>query len=111
MKKSKNKVIEPKKRNTYSLDIKASAKRFYLIGLTLQEISKLIDAPVRTIEKWQIAENWKQLKETTSIQNKALDLKLSGKTYKEISTMINKSTATIWRYIKTAKNDRTNGTK
>lgn len=111
MKKSKKNTVLPKKRNTYTLDIKASAKRFYLIGLTLQEISKLIDAPTRTIEKWQIAENWKQLKETTSIQNKALDLKDSGKTDKEISALLNKSTATIWRYIKTAKNNRTNGTK
>lgn len=100
-----------KKRNTYTLDIKASAKRFYLIGLTLQEISKLIDAPARTIEKWQIAENWKQLKETTPIQTKALDLKETGKTYKEIATMLNKSTTTIWRYITIAKNDRTNRTK
>ncbi|REG93007.1 terminase gpP N-terminus-related DNA-binding protein [Flavobacterium aquicola] len=111
MKKSKKKSVIPKKRNTYSLDQKASAKRFYLMGLTLQEISKLIDAPVRTIEKWQIAESWKQLKETTSIQHKALDLKESGKTDKEISTLLNRSTVTIWRYINTAKKDRTNGTK
>lgn len=106
----KNTVIQ-KKRNTYSLDIKASAKRFYLIGLTIQEIGKLIDAPVRTIEKWQIAENWKQLKETTPVKNKALELKESGKTYKEISMMLNKSPATIWRYLTTAKKNRTNGTK
>lgn len=111
MKKSKKNPVIPKKRSTYSLDIKASAKRFYLVGLTLQEISKLIDAPARTIEKWQIAENWKQLKESTPIQNKALDLKESGKTDKEISALLNKSTVTIWRYIKTAKNNRTNGTK
>lgn len=111
MKKSKKSKVIQKKRNTYSLDIKASAKRFYLIGLTLQEISKLIDAPVRTIEKWQIAESWKELRETTPIQNKALDLKESGKTYKEIATMLNKSNATIWRYINTAKNDRTNEAK
>jgi DNA-directed RNA polymerase specialized sigma24 family protein len=111
MKKSKSNTKIIKTRTTYTLDIKASAKRFYLIGLTLQEISKLIDAPVRTIENWQITENWKQLKETTPIQKKALDLKDSGKTYKEISTMLNKSKATIWRYITTAKNDRSNGTK
>lgn len=111
MKKSKKTPNTIKTRNTYTLDIKADAKRFYLMGLTLQEISKLIDAPTRTIEKWQIAENWKQLKEATPIQKKALDLKESGKTYKEISMMLNKSTATIWRYLKTAKNDRTNATK
>lgn len=111
MKKTKKKQVEPKQRNTYTLDDKASAKRYYLIGLTLQEISKLISAPVRTIEKWQIGENWKQLRETNQIHTKALDLHLSGKTYKEIATLLNKSTATIWRYITTAKNERTDATK
>lgn len=111
MKKSKSNTKIVKTRTTYTLEIKASAKRFYLIGLTLQEISKLVDAPVRTIENWQIAENWKQLKETTPVKGKALELKESGKTYKEISNLLNKSRATVWRYITTAKNDRTNGTK
>ncbi|QZL00100.1 helix-turn-helix domain-containing protein [Flavobacterium psychrophilum] len=111
MKTSKKKPVEPKQRNTYTLDDKASAKRYYLIGLTLQEISKLIDAPVRTIEKWQISENWKQLRETNKIHSKALDLYISGKTYKEIATLLNKSTATIWRYLTTAKLERKNETK
>ena len=109
MKKSKKNPGIPKKRNTYSLDIKASAKRFYLMGLTLQEISKLIDAPTRTIEKWQIAENWKELRETTQIHTKALDLQLSGKTYQEIAILLNKSTATVWRYLTIAKNIKENG--
>ncbi|TRX37870.1 hypothetical protein FNW52_02935 [Flavobacterium sp. ZT3R18] len=111
MKKAKKKQVETKQRKTYTLDDKASAKRYYLIGLTLQEISKLINAPVRTIEKWQIAENWKQLRETNQIHSKALDLYVSGKTYKEIATLLNKSTATVWRYLTTAKNERTNGIK
>lgn len=106
MKKPQKKKVEPKQRNSYTLEHKANAKRYYLIGLTLQEISKLINAPVRTIEKWQIAENWKGLRETSQIQTKALDLYLSGKTYKQIASILNKSTATIWRYLKTAKNER-----
>ena len=106
------KATEPKKKRlSYSLDDKANAKRYYLIGLTLNEISKLIDAPVRTIEKWQIAENWKQLRATSQIQIKALDLFLSGKTYKEISKLLNISTATVWRYLNTAKNERKNPTE
>jgi DNA-directed RNA polymerase specialized sigma24 family protein len=110
MKKIKKKAVEPKQRKTYTLDLKASAKRYYLIGLTLQEISKLIDAPVRTVEKWQIAENWKQLRETSQIELKALDLHLSGKTYKEIGSLLNISLATVWRYLKTAKTIKENGT-
>ena len=107
MKKPKSKSIQiPKKqRLTYTLDIKANAKRYYLIGLTLNEISKLISAPVRTIEKWQIAENWKEQREITAIQTKAYDLHLSGKTYKEIAQTLNKSTATVWRYLNKVKNE------
>lgn len=100
-----------KQRLTYTLDDKANAKRYYLIGLTLNEISKLINAPVRTLEKWQIAENWKQLRETKTIHSKTLDLYLGGKTYKEISKLLNISTATVWRYLNTAKNERKNATE
>lgn len=106
MKKTKKKPNQTRHRNIYTLDIKATAKRYYLIGLTLQEIGKIIDAPVRTIEKWQIAENWKELREITQIEIKVLDLHVSGKTYKEIATLLNKSTATVWRYLKKAKNDK-----
>jgi uncharacterized protein YjcR len=106
MKKAKKKQVEPKQRNTYTLDEKGNAKRYYLIGLTLIEISTLSDAPVRTIEKWQIIESWKQQRETTQIHIKANDLYLSGKTYKEIATILNKSTATIWRYLTTVRNER-----
>ena len=111
MKKPEKKPVQKKQRLTYTLDDKASAKRYYLIGLTLKEISKLINAPVRTLEKWQTTENWKQLRETKTIHTKALDLYLSGKTYKEISKLLNISTATVWRYLNTAKNERKNATE
>ncbi|MBF7093595.1 helix-turn-helix domain-containing protein [Flavobacterium sp. ALJ2] len=94
-------------RNTYTLEVKANAKRLYLIGLTLTEISKITEAPVRTIEKWQIAEKWKEQRETT-LGKKILDLHLSGKTYKDISAILNKSTPTIWRYLKIARNEVNN---
>lgn len=105
MKKTKIKPVVVKQRNTYTLETKANAKRLYLIGLTLLEIGKITDAPVRTIEKWQIADNWKQLKETTAVHLKALDLYNSGKTQKQIAKILNKSLPTIGRYIKTARNE------
>lgn len=105
MKKAKKKQIPPKKRKTYSLDEKANAKRLYLIGLTLLEISKVVNAPVRTVEKWQIADNWKSERETTAVHQKALDMFNSGKTQSEISKTLNKSVPTIARYIKKARNE------
>jgi transposase len=106
--KNSSKKAVKQQRRTYSLDEKASAKRYYLIGLSLQEISKLVDAPIRTIEKWQLSENWKQLRETKQVHIKAYELYLGGKTYKEISMLLNKSTATIWRYLKIAKQNKSN---
>jgi uncharacterized protein YjcR len=99
------KTTETKQRNTYTMETKANAKRLYLIGLTLVEISKITEAPVRTIEKWQISDNWKQQREITAIEKKALELFNSGKTYKEIAKILNKSLPTIGRYIKTARNE------
>lgn len=105
MKKAKKKPTTHKQRNNYTLDIKANAFRLYLIGLTLNEISKIVDAPVRTVEKWQIAEKWKSKRETKPVYLKALDLYESGKSYKEIGIILNKSLPTIARYIKNARNE------
>jgi DNA-directed RNA polymerase specialized sigma24 family protein len=105
MKKTKKKPTAPKQRQTYTLDTKANALRLYLIGLTLSEISKIVDAPVRTIEKWYISDNWKPQRETKEVHLKALDLYDSGKTYKEVAKILNKSLPTIGRYIKIARNE------
>jgi DNA-binding CsgD family transcriptional regulator len=103
MKTTKKKKVAPKTKNTYSLDDKASAKRYYLLGLTLNEISKLTNAPARTIEKWQIAEKWKLLREIKPIESKALDLFNNGKSYTEIAVLLKISKATVWRYLNKAK--------
>ena len=103
----KNKTTAPKQRQTYTLDTKANALRLYLIGLTLSEISKIVDAPVRTIEKWYILDNWKNQRETKAVHLKALELYESGKTYKAVAKILNKSLPTIGRYIKIARNEKT----
>lgn len=103
-----NKTTEKANRNSYTLEDKANAKRYYLIGLTMNEISKLIDAPVRTIEKWQIAENWKQQRESNSIQQRTNELFISGKTYTEIGAILKISKATVWRYLKNVRHEKNN---
>jgi hypothetical protein len=110
MKKATKKAVQKKQRNTYTLEAKAKAKKYYIIGLPLSDISKIVDAPIRTLEKWYIVENWKELRENKSIHSKALDLHTKGKTYKEIAILLNISTATVWRYITTAKTNKENGT-
>ena len=103
MKKVK-KPVQKKQRNTYTLEDKAKAKKYYLIGLSILEIGKMIDAPFRTVEKWYIAENWKSQRETTPIKTKANDLFCSGLNYEQIAKALNKSKSTISRYLKEVRN-------
>lgn len=107
--KKKNLKPEPvKQKNTYSLDDKARALKYYLIGLTLKEVGKLTDTPFRTIEKWYLLENWKIKKETEPIQKKVIELYDTGMSYNEISKLIGKSKATVYRYLKNMRNETNN---
>ena len=106
MKKKETTPPVKKQKLSYSLEVKANAKRYYILGLNLKEISKLIDAPVRTLEHWQKIENWHDLKQTNNIECKALDLYLSGKTYKEVAQILKISLPTVARYLSNEKKNR-----
>ena len=108
MKKQNKKQPDTVKRKSYTLDDKAKAKKYYLIGLSLLEIGKITDTPFRTVEKWYIAEKWKTQRETTPIKVKANDLYNSGLSYIKISLMLGKSKSTISRYLKSVRNEATN---
>lgn len=108
MSKTKKKLPDPRQRNSYTLDEKAKAKKYYLIGLSLVEVGKITDTPFRTIEKWYIAENWKSQRETTPIKTKANDLFNAGMSYKEIAGTLGKSQSTISRYLKKVRNENNN---
>lgn len=108
MRKTKKKLPEVKQRNSYTLDEKAKAKKYYLIGLSLVEVGKITDTPFRTVEKWYIAENWKAQREITPIKTKANDLFNSGMSYKEIAVTLGKSQSTVSRYLKTVRNENNN---
>ena len=69
-----------KQRNKYTGDQKKDAKKYYLMGLNLTEISKLLDGcPVRTLEKWQQADNWTALKKPENIKHQTMKLHKSKK--------------------------------
>jgi len=98
MRNTKKKAVQP--RNKYTADDKAKARKYYLMGLNLQEISLLLGGcPVRTLEKWQTAEQWTKLKHLENIEIKAYELHQAGKSYKQIATMLGISNVTVWRYI------------
>ncbi len=94
-----------KQRRFYSSETKQKALRYYLIGLSLPEISKLLDGiSIRTIEGWQAKEGWTKTTTTFNIKQRVYDLYQTGKTYKEISKILLISNPTIYRYIKEIKN-------
>ncbi|MBN2868787.1 MAG: helix-turn-helix domain-containing protein [Flavobacteriaceae bacterium] len=93
-----------KQRNKYTTEHKENARKYYLMGLNLHEISKLIDdCPVRTLEKWQQSDKWTELKQPESIKFRTLELHESGKSYSEIAEILKISRVTVWRYIKEAR--------
>lgn len=95
------KTTKPRKK--YTIEQKDQARKYYLMGLNLHDISKLLDnCPVRTLEKWQLSEKWTELKQPENIKLRALELSESGKSYSEIAEILKISRVTVWRYIKQA---------
>ncbi len=103
----KNQNQNPKpQRQKYTPEQRENARRYYLRGLYLPEISKIMDIPVRTLEKWQSAEKWTLIKECPEIKKRAYDLRKSGNTVKQVSDILNISPTTIWRYCNDARNEK-----
>lgn len=93
-----------KQRNKYNLEHREKARKYYLMGLNLHEISKLLDGcPVRTIEKWQQAEKWTEQKKPDNIKFRVKELFDNGKTYQEISNLLQIGYTSVWRYLKEAR--------
>jgi uncharacterized protein YjcR len=98
----------PSARVKHSAETKETARKMYLRGLYLTEISVLCNVPQRTLEKWQTSEKWTLLKDTPEIKRRAYELSKGGRTYKEIAHVLKINTVTVWRYIKTVENEKFN---
>lgn len=95
---------QARQRNTYTAEQREKARKYYLMGLNMEEISKLLDGvPIRTLEKWQISEQWTALKNSKPIKMRAFELKQAGKTMDEICKILEISRATAFRYINEVK--------
>lgn len=91
-------------RKKYTPEHRETARKYYLMGLNLNEISKLMDGcPVRTLEKWQKNYFWTELKHLTNIKAKAYELSQAGKTLNEVARILQVSRSTVSRYINTQK--------
>ena len=102
MKKTKKQTVT--QRNKYTFGDRETAKKYYLMGLNLQEVSKLMDGiPVRTLEKWQQSEKWTAIKEVEPIKERVLSLQRAGRSYSEIAELLKINRVTVWRWLKQAK--------
>ncbi|PRB03062.1 hypothetical protein CQ046_10935 [Chryseobacterium sp. MYb7] len=88
------------KKKSYTESERDAARKYYIMGLNLCEVSKLIDIPRRTLEKWHQKESWKKQKESGNLRAKAIELRQKGYTIESISEMLKISRTTIWRYCK-----------
>jgi len=103
----KKKITRPQKRTKWTAEHKAKAFHYYMIGLNLSEISKLVDnCPVRTLENWQQAEKWTEQKHFQGIKQKAYEMHQAGETYEQIAKTLKKGRVTVWRYITSVKEQR-----
>lgn len=78
----------------------AEAYRYYVMGLNCQEIGKLLDLSVRTIERYMQAGGWKEATNGKTIEAKAYELHESGKTYAEVAKVLRVSKGTVFNYLK-----------
>ncbi|MFI3304802.1 MAG: helix-turn-helix domain-containing protein [Rikenellaceae bacterium] len=103
---AKNKTQTPRQR--YTAEHHETARKMYLRGLYLSEIGVLLSIPVRTLEKWYTLGRWSLLKGCPDIKKRALELKRSGRTAKEVAEILQINPSTVFRWIKTAKNENNN---
>lgn len=102
----KQKQVLKAKRQNYTPEQRENARKYYLRGLYIPEISKLMDIPTRTLEKWQQSGKWTLIKDCPEIKKRVYELRNSGHTVKQVSEMLNLSPTTIWRYCNIVRNEK-----
>jgi uncharacterized protein YjcR len=97
--------IESQKRVLTTPEMRTESFRYYLMGLTMPEISLLCGGvSVRTLEKWQALDEWTKTKTPEPIKKKIAEMKDGGLSIKTIIEKTGLSKATIHRYINEASN-------
>lgn len=76
------------------------AFRYFTIGLTPREIGKLLDKSPRTVERYIQDGEWKRLTDDRTLQEKALSLTNSGKSYSETAKELGICKTTVYNYLK-----------
>lgn len=76
------------------------ALRYFTMGLTATEIGKLIDYSPRTIESYIQKGGWRRPTDDRTLQEKALSLTNSGKSYSDTAKELGICKTTVYNYLK-----------
>jgi len=82
------------------IEITQRAFRYFLMGLTAKETAKLMDVSERTIQRWGSENNFSAAAQPKTIQQRAIDMKVSGFSYSEIAKHLKISRSTAYNYIR-----------
>lgn len=81
----------------YTQSDKDESRKYYVMGLNLFEISKLLCIPYKTLEKWQQKFEWKKLRSNNLLYFLINELSDKGLQSSEICSILKISTTTFWR--------------
>ena len=79
------------------------AYKYFLIGLNSKEIAKLLDISFKTVQSYMLKYKWNANRKRNNFKIELLKMYELGKTYNELAEMFNISRATVYNYIKTAR--------
>lgn len=92
-----------RKRVPHAKEVKQKAEKYYLLGLSLCEIEKLLNVPLRTLEKWQTVDKWTETRNPHKPHNKkrkAHDLRKKGFTVPQIAKKFEVVSSTVYKWLK-----------
>jgi transposase len=98
-------ITQTKIRVVHAETTRKDAARFYLLGLSLAEIAKQTDVPIRTLERWQKDDCWTDLRNSEPLKDKVCELHENGLTKQDIADKLNLSYTTVFRYIKAQESE------
>ena len=80
------------------------AFKYYKMGLNSKEIGKLLDISYKTVQYYASKFQWKKKKQISKMKIEILHAYELGTSYKDLAKDYNGSRATIYNYLKEARN-------
>ncbi len=83
--------------------IRERAYQYHVKGLTCAEIAKLLDLSPRTVERYSLAEKWRERANPQPLAERAKALQKQGFSYAQIARTLAVGKSTVYGYLRSAK--------